>query len=141
MVGAPVGAGEETEDSDTVVIPRTLDKGKGKEPVARFTLHPSAIPSPPKHKEGVKMVIGDKKNPSISPERPPVENNNSEGEAKPLPVKKIIGKIGKISGKKATKNENGGDAEMKDPANTEPSGSSTPLVIDLYRSSSALAIK
>lgn len=110
--------GEETEDSDTVMI-RMPGKGKGKEPLA--TQLDGTI-SPPLGKESTKVVIGDKISSTFaSPPPPPVDTESEDEPPKkeavkplPAPVKKTIGRIGKIGGKKAAKKEADDDAEMKD---------------------------
>lgn len=120
-ITAAVAVGEETEDSDTVMV-RMPWKGKGKEPIT--TQLDGAI-SPPLGKESMKVVIGDKISPTFSsppPPPPPPGDTESEDEPPkkeavkpvPAPVKKTIGRIGKIGGKKAAKKEADDDAEMKD---------------------------
>lgn len=112
--------GEETEDSDTVMI-RMPGKGKGKELVA---IQLDGTISPPLGKESTKVVIGDKISSTFaSPPPPPVDTESEDEPPKkeavksvPAPVKKTIGRIGKIGGKKAAKKEADDDAEMKDTA-------------------------
>lgn len=69
------------------------------------------------------MVIGGKKKPSTSASPAPplaVENTDSGEEvekkemAKPAPIKKVIGRIGKIGGKKIVKDKDDNDAEIDD---------------------------
>lgn len=105
-------AGEETEDSDTVVVPRISRGGRSKPAVSRS----DGTISPPPVGEGAKVVIRDK---ITSTPPPPSRDPNLEDEspkkevAKSAPIKKI-GRIGKIGGKKAAKKEHDDDAEMND---------------------------
>lgn len=140
-----IAAGEETEDSDTVVVARALGRGKGKEPAAAEPDGSVSPPPRPSGKGSVKMVIGDKKSSasaSASPPLPPpplgitrLEDETLEREAaKPAPVKKTIGRIGKIGGKKVIKKVDNGDAEMKDVLNSElptPSSSTSVRIVAL----------
>lgn len=114
-----IAAGEETEDSDTVVVPRVARRGRGNTPAAESD--PPAEALSPKKTSAVKMVIGGKAKPSVSPvPQAPAENTDSGEDPPPKkkvvkPVKKVIGRIGKIGGKKAVKQEDDGDdADMED---------------------------
>lgn len=109
-------AGEETEDSDTVVVPR-IPRARGKPAVARS----NGTISPPPGGEGAKVVIRDEITSASPPPPLPSRDTNSEDEppkkevAKPLPAPvKKISRIGKIGGKKAAKKEHDDDAEMND---------------------------
>lgn len=109
-------AGEETEDSDTVVVPRMPRRSKGKEPATVQLDRDISPPPKPLGKESVKMVIGDKKS-SASP--PPCDSEDKApvkeaAKLTPVPIKKAIGRIGKIGGKKVAKRADDDDAEMKD---------------------------
>lgn len=124
-------AGEETEDSDTVVVPRMPGKGKGKELV---TAQLDGTISPPPGKGSVKVAIKDKISSTSALPPPPGETESEDEPPKkeavkpvPAPVKKTIGRIGKIGGKKAAKKEVDDDAEMKDIVGKSglPSSSST----------------
>lgn len=115
-------AGEETEDSDTVVVPRMPRRNKGKEPAAAQLDRDISPPPKPPGKERVKMVIGDKKSSASASPSPPPPPRDSEDEApvkevaklSPAPIKKAIGRIGKIGGKKVVKREDDDDAKMED---------------------------
>lgn len=118
-------AGDETEDSDTVVVPRMSRRSKGKEPAAAQLSRDISPPPKLLGKESVKMVTGDKKSSasaSASPPPPPPPPCDSEDEApvkeaaklSPAPIKKAIGRIGKIGGKKVVKREDDDDAKMED---------------------------
>ncbi|KAL0635771.1 hypothetical protein Q9L58_005304 [Maublancomyces gigas] len=116
-------AGEETEDSDTVVVPRMPRRSKGKEPAAAQLSRDISPPPKLLGKESVKTVIGDKKSSasaSASPPPPPPCDSKDEAPVKeaaklsPAPIKKAIGRIGKIGGKKVVKREDDDDAKMED---------------------------
>lgn len=115
-IAAATAAGEETEDSDTVVVPRMPGRSKGKNPAAQLGGDISPPLKPP-GKGNLKMVIGDKKlSASASPPLPPDNDPEDETPVKEVakPVKKTIGRIGKIGGKKVVKREDNNDAEMED---------------------------
>lgn len=134
-------AGEETEDSDTVVVPRMPRRSKGKEPAAAQLSRDISPPPKLVSKESAKMVIGDKKSSASVPPPPPPPPPpcDSEDEApvreaaklSPAPTKKAIGRIGKIGGKKVVKREDDDDAKMEDAVGkpklpTSPSNSVLP---------------
>jgi len=98
---------EETGDEDDAWI--SVNKGKGKE---KETEANDDIPTSREVNKGVKMVIGGWK---LTPEP-------AHEEEKAAPAKKVIGKIGKVGGRKIGPGEN---MMVKD-GGRAPSGSAVP---------------